>query len=740
LTGPGGVGKTRLALQIAAALAADFDGHIAFVDVSPVPDPDHVLAAIAKALAVRESGSASLAESVTASIGARSLLLVLDNFEHVVAAAPVVVRLLACSQLKLLITSRVGLRVRAERELPVAPLPLPTGSNAGLAEIADAPSVRLFVDRASAVLPEFVLTAENAPAVAEICRRLDGLPLAIELAAARVRLFPPDALLARLERRLPLLTRGARDAPDRQRTLRDTIGWSFGLLDHRQQALFARLSVFAGGCSLPAIEAVAGEEFAGEPTDLVDTLDALMQHQLIHQIESAGEPRFRMLETIREFGAERLAELDDMAAVLMRHAQFFRDLAERVEPHLLEGSDEARWLRELNSEHDNFRAALNWSLQHDRSTAVRLAGALARFWIARGHLTEGSDWLGRASTIAPLDDPTLTAKALHGAGRIAWWQGDYRRSAVLQERSLDLWRATGDEIQIAWAENALADAVAEVGDEARAISLYEAALARFREQGIEQGVSIVSSNLGVRFQRRGEWDRAAALYDESLAISRRLNDTASILVALGNLGDVALQQGRIDEATAQFRESLRLAWELEAATDVLQGLVGLGRVAVLAGDVTRGARLLAAAEAHSEAIGVPLQPGEREGFDAAAGLAMSALGTPDGERVWQSGRELSWEAAAAEATAATEPGASGDLEPSSSPALLSVAPVLAFDLTRREREILGLLAQRLTDPEIAERLYISPKTASNHVANILDKLGAANRREAAAIAVQHALI
>ena len=639
LTGPGGVGKTRLALQVAAELSEDFGGGVFFVDLSPISRPDLVLATIADVLDVRESGSASTESLVVESIGARSLLLVIDSFEHLAEAAPAVARLLDCPNLKILVTSRFSLRVRAQREVPVATLPVPSGKSSTLSAVAVAASVRFFVDRATAVSPDFALTAENAPVVAEICRRLDGLPLAIELAAARVRLFPPDALLSRLERRLPLLTGGAQDAPARQRTLRDTIDWSFDLLAPQQQALFAKLSVFAGGSSLPSIEAIAGNEPAGPPPDLVDTLDTLVQHHLVRQSAAAGEPRFSMLATIREFGSERLEASGESEAVSRQHAQIYLELAERAAPFLREGRDEIRWLRELELEHDNLNAALNWSLAHDAQTSARMAGELSRYWSARGHLTEGADWLRRAIAAAPPDEPRLLATLLQAASRFAWLQGDYARSMSLQERSLELWQTTDDLIQIAWARVALADAVAETGDLAHASDLYRKALQQFRLSNVEHGVSTVQINLGARAQDRGEWEQAATLYEEALAIDRRLGDKAGVLVALGNLGDIALERGDVDEAKARFRESLGLAWELEDDILALQGLVGLGRVAVQMGDAGRGARLLAAAEAHSASIGVPLQPGERAGFDSAAGAAMAALGEAKGAQLWQEGRE-----------------------------------------------------------------------------------------------------
>lgn len=753
LLGPGGCGKTRLSLHVARDLLPLFPDGVCFVELAAISDAYLVPSAIAAAMGVHEDGARPLRELIHEEFGPKRALLLLDNCEHVLTdtAAVAAEILKAAPGVKVLATSREPLHLPGEREIAVAPLALPPADRwHSPAELTQYEAVQLFVARVQEVQAAFAVDASNAAAVAEICARLDGLPLAIELAAARVKLLPPAALLRRLEQRLPLLTRVARNLPERQRTLQAAIAWSHDLLTSEEQALFRRLSIFAAGCTLEAAAAVADPR---DELDIYERLTSLLDKSLIKSEDRAGEPRFSMLETIREFALQALQDSGEEAEIAGRHARIFRDLAERAEPALLSGNDAARWLTELDTEHENIRAALGWSLANDSATAVRLAGALSRFWMARGHLSEGRARLESAVAIASDHDPRAAAKVRDGAGRIAWVQGDFAQSVSLHEESLAYWRTTNDQVGIGWAETSLADAVAAEGDDARAIALYEVALQRFRAANDLQGISIVSNNLGVRAQNRGDLERAAALYEAALAIDYQLGDTTSIAVALGNLGDIALDQGRVADAAERFRSSLQLAWELRDVVISLQGLVGCGRVAVQMGDVRRGALVLAAAEAQSESLGTPLQPDERVGFDSAVAKIMSALGPGEGPRVWQAGREAEFVSVVlAEIAANRDQLSGGALAPSTVPERVQSRnlmlpdhvvishPAVEFDLTRREREVVKLLARRLTDPEIAEHLFITTKTASHHVSSILGKLGAANRREAAAIAVQHSLV
>ena len=400
LTGPGGTGKTRLALAVAERVAPQFPDGVVFVSLAPLADPALVASAIAEQLGVRERAEQTLRDALVTHLAGKRLLLVLDNFEHLLPAAPLVAALLgACPALRVLTTSRAALHLSGEHLYPVSPLALPdAGPLPPLEELGQTAAVRLFVERVRAVKPDFALSEANAPAVVEIVRRLDGLPLALELVAARARVLSPAALLARLDRRLPLLTGGAQDLPDRQRTLRETIAWSYDLLRPDEQALFRRLGVFAGGCTLEAAETVANLD---EPFDVLEGMTALLDASLLQSEEQDGEPRYTMLETIREFALERLSESGEEPATRDRHARFFRDLAERAGPDIVETGDPTL-LDVIEREHDNLRAALAWSRETgDHDTLLRLAGALAFFWYYRGYLNEGQRWLDQALADAP---------------------------------------------------------------------------------------------------------------------------------------------------------------------------------------------------------------------------------------------------------------------------------------------------------------------------------------------------
>src|SRR5919198_3449027 len=423
LTGAGGTGKTRLALQVAAEVVADFKDGVFFIDLAAIVDPDLLLATVAHTLSVRERRGESLAETLTDYLRTKRVLLVLDNFEQLASAAPAVSRLLAESpRVKALVTSRAPLCLAGEHEFSVPPLTIPNLRKADpLSLLAESEAVQLFVARARAVKPEFDLTSENAPVVAEICARLDGLPLAIELGAARLRLLSPAALLARLANRLPVLSRGKRDAPARQRTLRDTIEWSYRLLDEREQRLFARLAVFAGGATIEAAEAVCARdrEHAGA---VFDGIASLVEKSLLRP---ARESRVRVLETVREYALEKLREGGEEEFLRERHARYFLALAEEAEPQIL-GADQVAWLERLERERDNFRAALSWSLDRpDSELALRLIGSLRRAWVARGYLSETRQWLEAALEHRAAVRMSVEAKGRYGLGRVALVQGDY---------------------------------------------------------------------------------------------------------------------------------------------------------------------------------------------------------------------------------------------------------------------------------------------------------------------------
>jgi predicted ATPase/class 3 adenylate cyclase len=665
LTGPGGVGKTRLAFQAAVDLVGRFAGGVFVVPLGHLAEPGLIPSAMAQALGVREAAGRPLLDSVRDAVGSRALLLVLDNCEHLLGAAPLVAGLLAaCPALKVLATSRAVLRLSGEHALPVPPLALPEPSDpqgpARTDHLTECEAVRLFLDRARAARADFTLTQANAPAVAAICRRLDGLPLALELAAARVRLLPPRALLARLEHRLPLLTGGARDLPARLQTMRDAIAWSYDLLPAGEQTLFRRLGAFAGGCSLEAAEAVCATGDGGGAggtgdvaTDALDGLAALVDQSLLRRDEAGddgGEPRFVMLETVREYALERLAASGEAAAVRGAHAAHFLDLAERAEPGL-RGPEQAAWLDRLEREHDNFRAALRWAVERgEADLGLRLGGALWRFWYTHAHLSEGREWL-----TALLADPgagrsAARAKALAGLGTLTWFRGDDRAARSLVEESVAIGRELRDSPSLA-ASLAWLGYVTQQGDPAAARAWLEEALAIGREVGDGEVIAHALNLLGEVARCEGDYGRAAACYEESLAAARDLGERWRVAAALHNLGHIARHRGDPEGAAARFRESLAVARELGDTRLIAHCLTGLAGVAAT-GQPERAGRLFGAGAALFDAIGAGLDPADRAERDRNAAAARGALGEAPFAAAWEAGRALPAEEAIALASEA----------------------------------------------------------------------------------------
>ncbi|HJP65860.1 MAG TPA: adenylate/guanylate cyclase domain-containing protein, partial [Actinomycetota bacterium] len=483
LTGPGGTGKTRLSLQAAHRVLPDFSDGAFFVDLSPLTDPDLVPSAVAHALGVTEDPQRSTMESIREHVRSRQILVVLDNFEQVVGAAGVAPQLLdAGPDVTVLVTSRIPLHVYGEQEVAVQPLALPDPALADAEQLSQYEAVALFIDRARAVRRDFEVTNENAPAVAELCVRLDGLPLAIELAAVRVKLLSPEEILARLGEGLPLLTGGARNLPERQRTLRSTIAWSYDLLDGPERQLFARLAAFSGGATLEAVDAVANP--GGELG--VDTLDgtaSLLDMSLIRRTETGAEARFGMLETIREFATERLAETDEVL-VRRRHAEYFLQLAEEAEPHFI-GEDALAWLDRFEREHDNIRTVLRWAISNEEpALGLTLGAAIWRFWFQRGHLREGYAWMSRLLELpSAADHPAALARGHAGAGGLVYWMNDLDATERHYAAALDLYRGLDDPDRLAEALSNLAYVPGLRGDYGSAIPLFEEALALARQVG-----------------------------------------------------------------------------------------------------------------------------------------------------------------------------------------------------------------------------------------------------------------
>lgn len=763
LTGPGGVGKTRLALQVAEALIGEFAGGVRFVSLARISDSRLVVSAIAQALELEEAGAQPLFEHLKELLQDKRLLLVLDNFEHVAQAAPVVTELLtACPHLKVLATSRQALHLSGEQEFPVPPLELPDLEH--LPETGDllrSPAVALFVARARAIEPDFRLTGENAEAVAGICHRLDGLPLAIELAAARLRLLPPRALLTRLEQRLVLLTRGALDLPERQQTLRDTIDWSHELLEGEERRLFRRLSVFVGGCTLEAAEAVCNAT-EDPPVDTLDGLTSLIDKSLLHQGEVVdGEPRFAMLETIREYALERLAASGEAEEIEDAHTAYYLALAEEAEPEL-NGPEQRAWLEGLEAEHPNLQAALQCSLERgDGEAALQLGGALWRFWSARGHLSEGRRWLEDALAEDGEVPPSVLAKALNGAGTLAHYQGDYGRAAELCGKSLQLSRRLEDKRGIAAALDGLALVARSGGRYAAARGMYEEAREIFSELGDEWGIAHSLHYEGISVWQQGKYaearplleeslklyrelgDRqgiagvlhllravqddpatARALCEESLDICREIGDKRGMARGLIGLGEVALGQDDHATARAAYEESVAMFRELGDRWFLAVSLDGLAGVISAQGRPAAAARLLGTAEALFDSLDAPLPPHCVPDHERTLAAIRARLGREDLAAAWAEGRSMTPEQALA---ALEEPGAEPD------------SPYPA-GLTRREVEVLRLVATGLTDAQVAEKLFISLRTVNAHLRSIYAKLGVGSRSAATRYAVEHELV
>jgi predicted ATPase/DNA-binding CsgD family transcriptional regulator len=575
LTGTGGVGKTRLALQVATELLADFPDGVCFVSLAPISDPTLVIPTIAHTFELKETAARPALDLLKASLGDKHLLLLLDNFEQVLAAAPPLTDLLAsCPHLTILVTSRATLHVGGEHEFPVPPLILPDLNQLPPTEtLSGYAAVALFVLRAQAAKPTFHLTATNAHAVAEICVQLDGLPLAIELAAARSKLLPPQALLTRLEQRLTLLTSGGQDAPVRQQTLRNTLAWSYDLLSPQDQRLFRQLSVFVGGCTLEAVEAICAA-LDGETGRVFEEVASLLDQSLLQQTESEGEePRLMMLETIHEYGLEALAASGEMEATQRAHALYYLALAEEAEPEL-HGPQQAAWLERLAREHDNLRAAMRWSLEPEaawqsREIALRLGGTLVRFWYIRGHYSEGRNFLERALAGSEGVAASLRANALIAAAIMALIQGDYEQGEALCEESLALFRELGDKRGMAHTLYYLGGGGQDWGGIARtrgnlavARSLTEEGLAVDRELGDKRGIAWDLLSLAGLLSQQGEYTRARDLLEESLEMHRELGNAMGISGSLQWLtwvlflsqGDSATVHSLIEKCLVLFRE------------------------------------------------------------------------------------------------------------------------------------------------------------------------------------------
>ncbi len=585
VTGPGGIGKTRLAVEVASGLVENFPGGIHFVPLSPLSDPGLIASVIVQTLGIREAGGQSpleiLKKNLQDSLRAPMLFL-LDNFEHLVQAAPTVAELLAMApNLKILVTSRAALHVYGEHEFPVPALAVPDLRCMPPVEVlSQYPAVALFVQRAVAAKPDFELNRQNAPAVTEICTRLDGLPLAIELAAARVKVLSPSSMLTRLASRLQLLTGGARDLPTRQQTLRGAIDWSYDLLNAAEQKLFRRLSVFVGGCNLEGVEAVCDTK-SDLDLDLLDGMASMVDKSLLQQVEQAnGESRFVMLETIREYALEKLEASGEEALTKRAHAAYSLVLAEE-EPTEQSGAEGAEWLERFALEHDNFRASLEWLTETgDAEWGLRLGAALFRFWETREYLAEGRVRLGKLLKLAGGAAPTKArARSVFAAGVLAGEQGDYVSADTLIRESLDIARQLRDKQGVAVSLNALAVHARDRGDVAVAYSLLEESLMLWRELGDQKAVARSLSNLANVAKLQGDYPHARSLYAECLSIFLGLGDRTGVAWSLNYQGDVARDQGDSAAARTLYEQGLTIFRELGDRWGIAGTLADLGSLA-----------------------------------------------------------------------------------------------------------------------------------------------------------------
>ncbi len=830
LTGPGGIGKTRLGLQVVAELIGEYSDGVFFVNLAPIRDPAFVVPTIAQTFTIRENGAQPLFELLKAALRDKQILLLLDNFEHVVSAAISLPELLAaCPRLKIVVTSRMALHVQAEQAFAVSPLTLPDPRHVPTSmALSQNEAVALFIVRVQAILPDFQVTTANAPTIAEICVRLDGLPLAIELAAARMKLFSPQALLARLGQRLQVLTGGAHDLPERQRTLRNTIAWSYHLLDESEQRLFREIAIFVGGCTLDAIEAVCAELGDALPS-VLDGVESLIEKNLLQQTsQEEEEPRLRMLETIREYALVVLGEHGEMETTRAAHVAYYLLLAEEADRWLW-GPQLFTWLERLEREHDNLRTALSWSLEQGsdedaerrKDLALRFGGALHRFWFSHGHYSEGCSFLERALAASEdiataerakvlvvaadllfaaasnqedlrrgekvaeealvlyraIGDEVGIAHALGQLGRFALFRNEYVRAGSLLDESVVLLEDLGNQWYLAWSLYELANAEVALGEYVKAQIHFEEAYAFWRAQGDKECSAIVLASLATfLYYLQGDLIKARSINDEALMLLRELGskqvvevlglsaeialsqgDTSSasriaeelstltremghkfiLAYALSILARVELRIGDYDRARLRYDEILTLSREIDHNFEITPYLEQLAEVVAAQGELAWAARLWGAVDALRETFDAPLRSFNRRDNERAVAATRAQLGVQAFNTAWAEGRGMTLE------QVLTAPGrteVSTILSTQQAPKTIPKQATYPDGLTTREVEVLHLVAQGLSNAEIAEQLVISLLTVKAHMRSLYNKLGISSRSAATRYAIEHHLM
>jgi non-specific serine/threonine protein kinase len=725
LTGPGGIGKTQLALAVAARLVERFSDGAAFIELAAVDDHRQVVPTIAAALGLRESGAEPIGKRLRSFLRDGHILLILDNVEHLLLAATDVADLLGdCPRLHLLVTSRAPLRLRGEQTFDVQPLATPHG-RLGLPheQVARYPAVELFVRQAQASDATFVLTEANAGTIAAICNRLDGLPLAIELAAPRIRMLTPNDVLERLNDQLQLLTGGPRDLPPRLQTMRGAIAWSYELLDVGQQALFRRLAEFSGGWTLATAGAVCLPD-----EDVLEAMTALHACSLVRRVtQPVDEARYSMLEPIRQFALEHLLASGEREAVRARHAEVFLELAEQAAPHL-DWRDQPAWMTRLDREHDNVRAALSWLIeQRDAERGLRFVAALSWFWNMRGLFVEAWTQAQAVLNLPQAGERTQAhARALGAVAHLLYFLGDYAQGRALAEEALALNAEVGDRAGRARILIPLAVIAFDSGDDARHALLAEDLLTTARSLGDQENIARALARLGLAALRNGNTEQALTLFTESLELAQRLENRATTALALGCLGDAHLQSGELACAAAVYRESLAIYVELDYRSAVVRGLARLAALACARTQWQRSARLYAVAEARRAAISGALSIPERATYNDDLAAIQAGLTDAQFQSAWSSGQVLPDAAAIAYA-----------LETSAAPNVTQPAAVAG--LTPRELEVLRLIAAGQSNKQIAAELYLSIRTVERHITNLYTKIGARGKADATAWALRHEL-